>query len=479
MNYFKFLFAEYEWELVQQRSHRSIRSVYRLLKDSVPELYIKIYNPWDPLQKIRNLIYPRTLYEARMLNRLSAAGIPVPGVKEHLRKGFASALVTHAIYPSKTLFDFTHDKQAMILLAMAVLLLKKGFYYDDMHSGNVIVDNKGKPYLLDAYEVKPIKRLRRDHIIDLLAQIEFLSCVPDEKLIEYLNRLNAVKDTHRLADAIRARSKKLNRSRIKRWIRRSLRHGSFSEELDIYYYKAFINRQYSVDLDKITDIHTDNIQNNTNVLKVQKKTQLSRVDNFCVKSFKASRMFARPYALRSWQGLLTLHFNKIGTAGPVAVILYKDRSSILITKMLNHPDLDELLYHKYSSMPLKEKRDLLNTLGNILATMHVNGIYHADLKVCNIKVSQDPLAFYFLDTDRVEQKINLSTRRRIKNMVQINTSIPVHVSRTMRFSFIKAYSKITGDDPGRLFKDVWELSRREKVVYRTLDGDHIERWPDR
>jgi tRNA A-37 threonylcarbamoyl transferase component Bud32 len=158
------------------------------------------------------------------------------------------------------------------------------------------------------------------------------------------------------------------------------------------------------------------------------------------------------------------------------VVTFKDRSSMLITQALDLLTLDTFLYHGYETMDIKAKLDLSRKLGRLIGRLHSLNIYHADLKACNIMLSDDRSAFFFLDTDRVNQFRCLSAKRRLKNLVQINTSIPKYISKSQRMAFIIAYAKAVSENPKKLFRKIWDLSQGKPIVYTTRDGDKIESW---
>jgi len=462
------------WVLIHERS---IRSVYRLDKGGVPEFFVKIYDPKTTLEKLRNLLRPRTLHEAHMLAQLNSSGILVPGVHDHIRYYASSALVTRAVAPAQPLYEIERTGQAAIMLDLAVKLLDNNFFFSDMHVGNIILDRDGRPFLLDAYEIKPCRKINEGHIISLFAQVHNVYDTPDDKLMEALERLGSRFDPAELAQKIRRKSRALRLRYVQRRVKRSLRQGSFTQEQTGDGYRAYVRRGHDLDLDNVLDQHAKNVRQMTHVLKYQEKTQLSCVDDYCVKTYKPARPLCSPYALRSWKGLLTLYFNCVGVAEPVAVGVFENGSSVLVTHMLSHPDLDLFLWEDYPALKLMEKRDIAAAFGRLIGRLHSFNIYHADLKACNIKIDMADLRFYVLDTDRIEQRRSISYAKRLKNLVQINTSIPLHISRSDRMTFLKAYAAHTGDDPRVLFKEVWEGSAGSEILYCTSDGDRKESWP--
>ncbi len=466
-------YPDHTWELV---SERSIRCIYRLLRNDSVEYYVKIYNPDTLLEKIRNFLSPRTLHEAYLLKQLQYSGIPVPEVKEHIHRKEASALITRAIFPAKGLHEVEKDAQIRIMLGMCVDLINHGYHFTDMHAGNIILDEKDTPFLVDAYEIIPCRRITPKNAASLLAQAANIYNLSGKDLDPYLSRIDAIADPGKLKRRIRSLSQSFRNARVKRWIRRSFREGSFSCIRDNGSYLAMVRRGLTLDLDSVMNAHRANISLRNNVYKFQDKTQLSRVGDYCVKSYKETARLATPYAKRSWKGALTLLFNDIPVADPVALVLFRDRKSMLITKALDQPDLDVLIDSEYDRISPDDRQRTAKAFGSLIGALHKRKIYHADLKASNIKADLSGPNFFFLDTDRVEQRRTLSRRKRLKNLVQINTSIPLRVSRGDRMVFLEAYCAVTGDDPRDMFRRVWKLSSGQEVVYRTLAGDRVERW---
>mgnify|MGYP002683008875 CR=1 FL=1 len=124
------MFPGHSWELV---SERSVRSIYRLVRQGEVEYYVKIYSPRTFAEKLRNILYPRTLHEARMLARLRNSGLPAPAVNNHVRAGSESALVTRAVFPAKALYEEKREKQIEIMLDMSVRLLNEGYCLSLIH----------------------------------------------------------------------------------------------------------------------------------------------------------------------------------------------------------------------------------------------------------------------------------------------------------------------------------------------------------
>ncbi|MEA2102088.1 MAG: lipopolysaccharide kinase InaA family protein [Thermodesulfobacteriota bacterium] len=467
------LYPEHRWEIVQAQAHRE---VYRLVCNGEIDLYAKVNIPSGIFSRIRGVFNPNTLHEARMLKNMHASGIPVPGVEGHYRKGSASMLITEAIEPSRHLYEIPAGLQPSVMMDMARGLLLQGFFFTDMHPGNIIIDPFGMPWLLDVYEAKEVRRITPRHVVALFAQVISQYPMDGEKISTYLPGLCPKAGQSSMVRKIQTRAVDEKKRFVKRRIKSCIRAGSFTRRIDTRDYKAIVFKDSPIDIDQIMSGHWENIQQKKGVLKYQAKTQLSVVDEYCVKSYRSSRRFTTPYAMRSWKGLLTLYFNGISVAGPVAIIVYKDQTSALITRILEYPDLDRYIFHAYASLDQRQRFFIASGLGKTIGRMHNLHILHYDLKACNIKVEKDTPGFYFLDTDRVVQSGPISGRLKLRNLVQLNTSIPLRVSRSERMTFIRAYADETKDAPRATFRKVWMSSKDKGIVYCTDQGDCFEEW---
>jgi len=464
-------FSEYDWEMV---AHNEYRSMYRLKQAGVPALYVKQYHPSAPLARLRSGLSPVAERAGRMFEALSQAGISVPEVVLHSHMGTQSALATRADEPGTPLASLPRDRQLTVLLGLAGSLLKAGFVDKELIARDVVIDREGSPVLVDVSGVVRPHRLSRSDIIATLAQVISPYEVSDEQLMDILP--DKYRHDPHLLLAVRMRALRFNRERARRLVRRSLKPGRFSEILKTPEYTVILKRGVAIDLDRVIMEHRKNIQEQKNLLKCQDKTQVSSVGEWCVKSYQRSRPFATPYAIRAWKGILTLYFNGLPVPEPVAHVVFRDKSSLLITRMLDIPTLDKTLFHDYNDFPPDLRHGIPEQLGELIGRMHTLGIYHADLKACNILTDKERLTFYLTDTDKVRQYRYLAEQRRIKNLIQIHLSIPKHVSRAFRMRFLKGYTKETREDAKVLFSKVWGLSRGMEIVYTTKMGDKFERW---
>jgi tRNA A-37 threonylcarbamoyl transferase component Bud32 len=457
-------FGGYSWETVKASGKRS---VYRLSGKGRQALYVKVYHPESPFQRIRNFLFPRTGKEADTLNKLSSAGIKAAEVTGQYRSGSSSAIVLKAVEPGRQLDSFDSGFQEETVFRIARGLLKKGFIHDDIHSGNIIIDDNNEPVLVDCYEIRQKKRLGFCDEVRVLASAAAIFGTP---LSEIKKLLPGYSKPAILMISVLARHFRMRR--VRRLSGRSLANGSFSEIIRTEKYSAASRRGLVLDLDGIIASHRKNIEAGTGLLKIQEKTQLSAVGRYCVKSYKKAGWPFSPYAVRAWKGALILKFNGFRVAEPAACAVFKDSTSILVSEKLELPQLDRLLAE--CGLPDDTLSGLAAILGNTIGRMHALGVFHADLKACNIFVDEKACAFVFIDTDRVGQPVHIPKRRRLKNLVQIGLSIPRATSAAVRKRFIEAYAIQTGDDAESLFNELAAIMKGREIVYTTSSGDRFE-----
>jgi serine/threonine protein kinase len=150
----------------------------------------------------------------------------------------------------------------------------------------------------------------------------------------------------------------------------------------------------------------------------------------------------------------------------------------------------------------EERRGLARLLGRFIGSIHSRGVFHSDLKTCNIVVSGpgtspkedpdpstsdgDPLVsssstvhFSLLDYDDVTFAREVTDKKRIKNLVQIFLSTPMAVKASQRLLFLDEYSLHAGLSRSRkreIAREVVKAAQGKDVLYVGFEGDVCERW---
>jgi tRNA A-37 threonylcarbamoyl transferase component Bud32 len=163
-------------------------------------------------------------------------------------------------------------------------------------------------------------------------------------------------------------------------------------------------------------------------------------------------------------------------------------------------EMDRYLVKK-NALPwnLEEKRGLTRLFGRFMGTLHGNGIFHSDLKTCNILVSEDypgpglgevaaespaaagchTLRFSLLDYDDVLFLRDVPRKKRVKNLGQLFLSVPVSVRAAQRLRFLSEYALHVGigaKDRRGLALEVLTACRGKDILYVGPSGDVNEKW---
>ena len=91
----------------------------------------------------------------------------------------------------------------------------------------------------------------------------------------------------------------------------------------------------------------------------------------------------------------------------------------------------------------ERKRAFLAGLAELFRSLHVQHVYHNDLKDANILAvansAGDAVAFFLLDLEGVKRYSRLSEKRRVKNLAQLNRTLGRHVGRPEKLYFLRSY----------------------------------------
>ncbi len=138
------------------------------------------------------------------------------------------------------------------------------------------------------------------------------------------------------------------------------------------------------------------------------------------------------------------------------------------------------LESKPSLLDFKKKKAFINSFAMTLGKMHSHNIFHHDLKTCNIMAKENDgfYNFTFLDFDKVSFGEKITVRMRVKNLKQINLSTPRLFTVSDRIRFLKEYLTRCNimDKKSDIVRAVVNLSKEEKILYVSSQGDVTEDW---
>lgn len=190
--------------------------------------------------------------------------------------------------------------------------------------------------------------------------------------------------------------------------------------------------------------------------------------NVCLKHYGSrGRLRALQDAFRPSRAIKSLQtaeaFRNLGvkTATPYAVIerrkhLFVEESFLIMEDISQNHGIPEYMEENFSPPLTKgqfhEKRRFISHFASYLSFLHQKGIYQTDFKTTNVFARQDApgnTLFWMIDLDHVVFARELSSQRRAKNLVQINTSVPAVMTLTDRMRFFHQYTgreKLSAED---------------------------------
>ena len=271
--------------------------------------------------------------------------------------------------------------------------------------------------------------------------------------------------------------------------------------------KMFFRRGYDTNsFPELIGKHHNALANNDEgvILKRDSKTALTRflfkngeIRSVVVKQYKTTcglclikNIFRNSAGRKSWiagNGLSVYGFN---SARPLALIEKKVlgivTDSYLIMEDASHSlEMDRYILKNFHNQSLpgasKKKKTFVNAFAKTIAKMHNRNVFHSDLKTCNIMVKEKDgksFDFIFLDFDKVAFNEEISIRKRIKNLIQINLSTPGCITIADRFRFLREYLEQCNmaDEKKAILREIINISKTEKKLYVSFKGDVTEDW---
>ncbi|HEY7168092.1 MAG TPA: lipopolysaccharide kinase InaA family protein [Candidatus Binatia bacterium] len=179
--------------------------------------------------------------------------------------------------------------------------------------------------------------------------------------------------------------------------------------------------------------------------------------------YKAVSLMAKSGALRALEGAAILKGGRIATARPLAAVEIRPHgmlaASFFITEEISGgKTADRYWQDDLSGLKGREgfqrRRGFLRGLAAVFSSLHGQRIYHNDLKDANILVAAADAPrgenFFLLDLEGVRRCSELSQRRRIKNVVQLNRTLGRYLRRPERLYFLRSYLGAGGDEKSKL-----------------------------
>jgi len=198
--------------------------------------------------------------------------------------------------------------------------------------------------------------------------------------------------------------------------------------------------------------------------------------NFFKEHFRPSK------GLKSWvagNGLIT---RGIPSLKPMALVEKRNwlglRESFFLIEA-SEADLELDRYVLKGFEDFKEKKLFIQAFAQWLSHFHKMGLFHKDMKTCNIMVSKSGTScnFRLLDLEDVLLDGKVDEMRLFRNFLQLNTSTPKIMTRTDRFRFFREYLSLHPIVKNQkvFLRRLIDESRRRGLVYVSPQGVVVEK----
>lgn len=464
------------------------------------------------LESLKFLLLPsKAKKEWFIVCRSQKRDIPIPkplGWMERLRWGLVveSYYLSEAIGSGASLIeDFNQLRDGSIAAGLAKTLKgvhDRGLFHKDLHAGNFLWDGESF-FLSDLHRAEVKRSLSLNERLWNLSQlfhslrskwgegeeIKFIEKYFDGEPVYLQKRDEILQKVHFMMERLQKRQWQ---SRSKRCLKESTEF-SIKKEKGVHYYHRrdfLLNRAL-----RVIDEHLQFIKEKPSALTKQNtEVIVSLLNNgeskVCVKQYRypnfsgrIKELFRHSKGLKAWiagNGLIT---RGIPSLKPFALVEKRDwlglkESFFLMEASETGQELDRYLFKGFKD--LKEKRLFIKSFAQWLSHFHKMGLYHQDMKTCNILISKNGEIWNFrlLDLEDVELDERVDERKLLKNFLQLNTSTPRIMTRTDRLRFFREYIRLNPmikNQKGFLCQLI-EESRRRGLVYVSPQGVIEERW---
>lgn len=429
--------------------------------------------------------------------------LPRPlGWMERVRRGLTreSYFLSEAIGTGVSLIeDISKSKESLSIIELAKTVKKfqeAGLFHQDLHAGNFLW-NGASFVLTDLHHAKLGKPLSLNkklwnlaHLFHSLRsgwgeveQLQFLDEYFDEMSDHSQKKEILFRRIYPLMDRLQTRQW---RSRTKRCLKTSTEFAMVKEK-EI---RIFHRRDFPLDrLKRAMKSHQRLVRENPSCLiKHSPEIKVSIVEDegerICLKQFcyphvwgRLKEHFRRPKGRHAWMAANGMRSRGLPTLKPLALVERKSwwgviESTLFMEALASDLEMDRYLLKGFDN--LNQKRFFIKTFAHWLGGLHQMGVYHKDMKTCNILVSErkENWDFHLLDFEDIRLDEKANGKRLFRNFLQLNTSTPKVITNLDRYKFFREYLRlnpVVKDKKGFVRKLVDE-SRRRGLVYVSPRG---------
>lgn len=358
-------------------------------------------------------------------------------------------------------------------------LLDKGFLHRDLHIGNILYAN-GEFFVIDVHRADVYSRLSKSQRFGAYAQMlhSLYKILNRHDLQRFLVYCGLAKSD---AAEVWRRMMWLRRIHLHSRARRCLINSTEFKVEESNGGKTFVRKPFEWLLSAAGGSAGGGekwkglVEQSRTMKDLPGRVTFNYNDEFCIKRWrygftkKVGNVFAGSPAYRFWYNSNALQARAISAQKALLLIESADES-VLVLEWVSGLPLLEFVRRHFKSMSEAQRRDFVYSLAWFVVRLHVEGVYHHDLKGGNILVRFSGASFKFtlIDLDRVSYYFKVPLHLRLHNLAQLNASVGSPISVIDRYRFLKYYTAL--DSQLAETQDVCI-----EVMRRTIARKHI--WP--
>lgn len=515
---------------VQQRGGRTIKDSRVRWAAIYPgaashPLFIKKYRVRNWRDRLKYLLVAskaRREWEISRAFRGKGVRIPEPvGMIEKRHRGFLeeSIYICEAMDEVQPLMDFVTERfggeelseeeaaekgRKVRLLGDTVRRIhESGLFHADLHAGNFLIGRSGdgELYLIDLHWARMGKTVSHRQRFWNIAQL-FYSLNPilnhrDKETFLEAYAGSPSQSLLRKVDKLAGRIKRRHqRSRVKRCLKESTLFTVDRWDGYRLYRRRDVSGKALMDMiydhRKIVETFPSQLlKNSPKTVVSMVETPLESAPRTCVKQYQCATGWTRfknwfrySKGKASWIAANELLRKGLSSLKPLAYIEKRhfgvlQESYFLMESPADYLEMDRYLIRAFgngsSEAITPKKRPFILEFARCIGRLHRADIFHSDLKTCNILTRERAGGwdFSFIDLDGVHLGTEINAKRALRNLIQINCSIPGFLGYGDRVRFLERYLEVHPIPMGKrdVINTVFEESRKRGVVYVSPEGD--------
>lgn len=435
--------------------------------------------------------------------------VPKPiGWMERIQHGFVkeSYYLSQAVGSGVSLIEESERLREPFPLHHVARLVKKmhhaGLFHKDLHAGNFLWEGESL-CLTDLHSVRILRTLSLNQKLWNLSllfhslrsvwgekdQSLFMDVYFEGDPIYAETRNELLRKVHARMDRLQKRQW---RSRTKRCLKESTEF-TVQRGRGIRYYRR---RDYPLDrCERALEEHLKLLKGDSSgLIKHSPKINVSILKdngkNICVKQFRNLSLwdilkdrFRASKGLKAWVGANGLKVRRLPSLHALGLVEKRSwlglrESFFLMETSERGQELDRYILEELKDS--QKRRRFIQTFATWLSHFHRMGLYHRDMKTCNLLTFEDrgTWAFHLLDLEDLFLKGKVNEKKLFRSLLQLNTSIPKAISRTDRLRFLRSYTALHPiiKDEKDFIRQLIQKSRERGIVYISSHGVIEESW---